>query len=285
MPEIPTLFIVEWNDRSGAWTYSVETIDGELVAEDAIINVQDLVELQRDFNLSRWSEPTEGDGAPRCTALVGWAQAPITRDDVERSYHTGHHGEPMVNIKVRSFDLPKDAAFDELVDEFAADLDPRLARLDRSELRALIERYVEKDEGIFGFVCEGKFEYAEHHAQTTYFPDYGVRVFSAGRSGGWAVVEGLPEVNTWSPELLTKWSEFETFCRELADDVPRDMAWNVLANYQDELAGRVVRVELTMVLCDADLEEVGVDPTEWDWRAMLDLGVDSTISVRDLKGN
>jgi hypothetical protein len=209
--------------------------------------------------------------------------APITRDAVRRSYHQDYEGKPMVNVKVQSFDLPDGDAFDDLVDGEFADLDPKLARLDRAELRAQVDRFLQQDGSIFDVVCEGSYEYAEHHAQTTYFPDYSVRVWSAGRSGGWAVVEGLPDVDTWGPDLLTKWSEFETFCHELVADVPRGMAWHVLANCQDELAGRIMRFEVTLTLSDADLDKADEDPSEWEWRDMLGLDDTSKVYVRRLK--
>lgn len=36
------------------------------------------------------------------------------------------------------------------------------------------------------------------------------KVYSAGRSGGWAVVEGLPTIESWDAIQLGKWRKFET---------------------------------------------------------------------------
>ena len=36
----------------------------------------------------------------------------------------------------------------------------------------------------------------------------GVKVYAAGRSGGWLVVEGLPEVEGWNAIMLGKWALF-----------------------------------------------------------------------------
>lgn len=36
-----------------------------------------------------------------------------------------------------------------------------------------------------------------------------VEAFSEGRSSGWLVIHGLPDVETWDAEMLAKWSAFE----------------------------------------------------------------------------
>jgi len=37
----------------------------------------------------------------------------------------------------------------------------------------------------------------------------GTKVYSAGRSGGWAVVEGLPDLDRWDAVMLGKWRRWE----------------------------------------------------------------------------
>ena len=93
---------------------------------------------------------------------------------------------------------------------------------------------------------------------------------------------GLPDVNEWGPDLLKAWKEFTEFCGEQVADIPRAMAWHVLANCEGDLAGRVMRVELAFTLSDADLDSAGNDPDEWDWRGMLDLDEDTELNVRRL---
>jgi hypothetical protein len=51
-----------------------------------------------------------------------------------------------------------------------------------------------------------------------------VTVGAEGRSGGWAVVEGLPEFDSWDAIMLGKWARFAKVARALADDVPYSMA-------------------------------------------------------------
>jgi hypothetical protein len=282
MPEIDVIHV--WRVRNDPPAYEATTPDTSLIhTPDEHFGVQDLVEIGAEYGVDRWAERTDDDEFGEDVVLVGWAEAPIGRDDVERSYHQGHHrGEPMVDIKVHDTDLPTGAAFADLLSEF--ELDPLLAALPQGELRDLIQQFIAKDDdnAIFNMACESNFEVAENDAKWNFFPEYSVKIWTAGRQGGWLVVEGLPDVDSWDAKLLTAWSQFETSCQGLVADVPRAMAWHVLANRQAELAGRVVRVELTMVLSDADLDGVGNDPDQWDWRGMLDLGPDSSLRVKTL---
>ncbi len=39
--------------------------------------------------------------------------------------------------------------------------------------------------------------------------DYDVKIYSAGRSGGWLIVIGLPDFDTWDAINLSKWHSFE----------------------------------------------------------------------------
>jgi hypothetical protein len=281
MPEIDIIHVERYS--SDPLAYSACTPDGsEVWSGDENFNVESLVELATEYGITRWSEhtPDDGLGLSEYVVLVGWGEAPISRNDVQRSYHQGQNLEPMVNVKVHSFEIPKGEAFAELVSEH--DLDPKLARLDLTDLRTLVEQYLEKHEWPFEAACESNFEYASDRAKEDFFPDHNVKVWSAGRSGGWLLVDGLPDVDSWGVGLLTKWNEFAKFCEPLVEDIPRSMAWNVLANAQDQLAGRIVRVELTLTLSDDDLDEMGNDPTEWHWDEMLNLSVDSEVEARKL---
>lgn len=277
MPEVDIIHIYEWSGPS----YSAETPDGSVLHnQDEDFGVNDLAELGAHYGVTRWAErdDTLPDLDPS-VVLVGWAEAPITRDDVEQHAEMWRDPHPAVNVKVYNCDLPKGDAFAEVVSEF--DLDSRLAGLSLDELRSLIDTYIENNsDTLFNWACERGFEDAEEDAKYNVFPDYPVKVYSEGRSGGWLVVHGLPPIESWDVKLLTAWHQFETFCKDLVADIPRRMMWDVLANCQDDLAGRVVRVEVSMVLADADLE--AGDPLGWDWRNMLDLSVDSTINVRNV---
>ena len=45
----------------------------------------------------------------------------------------------------------------------------------------------------------------------------GVKVYCAGRSGGWAVVEGLPPLDGWDAIQLSKWAKFAKMCSREVD--------------------------------------------------------------------
>lgn len=43
---------------------------------------------------------------------------------------------------------------------------------------------------------------------------YSIEVYSAGRSGGWLIVKGLPEIETWDAAMLGKWGRVCKICRD-----------------------------------------------------------------------
>lgn len=49
-----------------------------------------------------------------------------------------------------------------------------------------------------------------------YFPDEQIEVYSAGRSSGWLIVGGLPDVEDWDAVMLNRWAIFE---RDVKEDV------------------------------------------------------------------
>ena len=72
----------------------------------------------------------------------------------------------------------------------------------------------------FAFECNQEMfwnEYAQDIADNTF--DYSVKVYSAGRSSGWLIVEGLPEFETWDAVMLAKWRSFENKIDQLVEDL------------------------------------------------------------------
>lgn len=55
-------------------------------------------------------------------------------------------------------------------------------------------------------------------------------VYSMGRMGGWAWVDGLPDIETWDAIDLARWARFAKVARSLADDIPRTTVWLIAAN-------------------------------------------------------
>jgi hypothetical protein len=167
----------------------------------------------------------------------------VSTDDVETSYHNGSRGRPMVNVKVHDTSL---AGLDWA--DLKADLveDPKLLAMDPDEIRAVCERALEDASDLFeaAFVaaCETNFEDAVNDLQEL-FGD-GVTAYLEGRQGGWLVVDGLGDVDGWDHATLAKWETFGRYCRNYVADIPRAMAWFLLANCQDQIAGNATTMTI-----------------------------------------
>lgn len=60
---------------------------------------------------------------------------------------------------------------------------------------------------------------------------YHVQVYSEGRSGGWCVVHGLPEIEEWDAIALGRWARFEKGVKLIADEeYPYQFVWNLAVN-------------------------------------------------------
>lgn len=88
------------------------------------------------------------------------------------------------------------------------------------------------DDVVWGFfydACEDGFEQLQEMADELW-PDYSPKVWPEGRSGGWAVVEGLPDVDSWDAVMLAKWRRFAKCARLVADGVPEQMMTTIYIN-------------------------------------------------------
>lgn len=287
MVEIDVMYVSRWHDPSD---YTVELLDGSvLVYEDPSVDVDTLAELTTEHKLSRWAEATDEDRRRLSESsnyadhiiLIGKAEVPIGPDDVEQhSDGYGREAHPAINIKVYDTDLPSGDAWSELVNEFT--LDPRLAALGLDELRERVEKALENDTSgctWFDLACEQGVASLTEDAMELF--GSAIDTWTEGRQGGWFVVKGLPSVEHWTPELLTKWHQLCEYAEGYVADVPREMAWLVLANWQDQLAERVHEVKVRFVLADADMD--AGDPAEWDWHGKLGLSPDSKVTVTRIK--
>jgi hypothetical protein len=152
-----------------------------------------------------------------------------TRDNVQT-----HYGEerPAVNVKVRQtledgyrifreIDPDADAAFS---------VDWIRENVPEAQLDAL-----------FWDVCRDQFEQAVEDAREI-LGVHAEDVESDGRSGGWLVVTGLPDLDDWDAVQLAKWRKFERYARNLADDVMYQVVSSVYLNdwewRKDEAAER-----------------------------------------------
>ena len=139
----------------------------------------------------------------------------FTKDDI--TYHSdgiGRGSQPAVNVKVRTFDMPiRQVAEDTFPDDVEA-----IEAWWAEEGDAILERA----EWLFGLACESGWDDLQERAMEIW--DSGVEVYSEGRSGGWAVVKGLPDPEEWDAIALDRWARFARYAREVADDIPYRMA-------------------------------------------------------------
>lgn len=115
-----------------------------------------------------------------------------------------YHPKPAVNVKVRrGFESLKPEDW-ESIRSNVRDYEAGLASETVERFgREYCERFESEQSTAFYEVwyseaCSQGFEQAEEIAQALFGPD--VKVYSAGRSGGWLIVEGLPNVEDWDTE-------------------------------------------------------------------------------------
>lgn len=136
----------------------------------------------------------------------------MKKADIQRSYHRGSSGLPMVNVKV--YDHYRQSHVDAVRAEDGID-DP-----------AFTLEYVEAADANGHWLdaaCSDGWEMLQADATDYFWPEYRgrVKVYSGGRCGGWAVVSGLPDVEAWDALMVNKWARFAKFARAEADDVFR----------------------------------------------------------------
>jgi len=75
-----------------------------------------------------------------------------------------------------------------------------------------------------------------------------VTIYSEGRSGGWAIVDGMTaaEVEHWDAVALARWAKFVRYCRETTADVPYQYLDLIFYNrFQPEYLAQQGRADLT----------------------------------------
>jgi hypothetical protein len=135
------------------------------------------------------------------------------KDDVQFHSDHGWSSRPAVNVKTEPWKW-EDGIADAMGYE---DFDGRFPDWYReaAEADGFLDRY-------WAFACEAGWEQLQTEAEH-YFGS-GVSVYAEGRSGGWAVVDGLPDVESWDAVALAKWRGFEKSARIIAAGIPADMA-------------------------------------------------------------
>lgn len=89
----------------------------------------------------------------------------------------------------------------------------------------------EQMDELFWRVCDNEWVSLQSDAADIFGP--GVTVEAEGRSGGWAVVHGLPDVEGWDAVAVAKWARFARYARQCADGVLEQMVYSIDCNEYD----------------------------------------------------
>lgn len=188
-------------------------------------------------------------------------QIPRTKADVERSYHQGFSGwdengrvdrKPMLNVKTYPW-WPDAQPFKTEGHEFSGDTEfwewaeAHERDCDHGSETCPFNRAWE-------FACEDGWERAAEEAngdrghplmsgwtcrltpRDRSYHDLGI--WSAGRSGGWLVVEGLPNIEDWDAIMLARWRRFAKDVSDLVDDLPYQWIWQLHENFWQPIADK-----------------------------------------------
>lgn len=150
-----------------------------------------------------------------------------SKEDIE--FHRlgyGYNSVPAVNVKVHFW--LEDAY--KLFRKYEPDANPHFTV-------EWIEQHTPDDDTdywmhLFSFACESGWEQIQGYAEEIW--GKGVKVYSEGRSGGWAYVDGIDtDVDSWDAIDLARWRRFAKFARAEADDVPYQMVSSIYINEFD----------------------------------------------------
>jgi hypothetical protein len=151
-----------------------------------------------------------------------------SKDDVEFHSDGFNRSKPAVNVKVYSgllsVKLPiclggvSEIGSDEIQWQYT---DPEFT-VD------WIEENVEGLDEFFAFACERGWEELQDIAEQIWYS--GVKVWQQGRSGGWAVVDGLNHFDHWDAIDLAKWRSFERKAKAIAAGIPEAMMTDIYIN-------------------------------------------------------
>lgn len=140
-----------------------------------------------------------------------------TKADVERCYHDRSHDYtiPHVNVKVYRG-----------IDDVRFPLDETPTGLTREWIDEHISD--EQADALFWQTCEFEWEMLQADAEEIF--GRGVEVCTGGRSGGWACVTGLNDVDEWDAVMLAKWRRFARYAEAYANGIPEQMVYSIAAN-------------------------------------------------------
>lgn len=156
----------------------------------------------------------------------------VKKTEIQRSYHGhGSSGRPMLKVKWYPY-LP------DIIRQYRGSKDHEYG--DEPEFWEWVERVYDAP-GDFGskypdgpfcvadeFAREDGWELAKEAAEEI-FPG-NVEVYSEGRSGGWLVVSGLPDVEEWNAAAVARWARFAKAVKAILDDRDYQFVWHLFVN-------------------------------------------------------
>lgn len=85
----------------------------------------------------------------------------------------------------------------------------------------------------FNIACEQGWEYLNEIAKEIFGPN--AKVYSEGRSGGWAYVDGITkeDVQYWDAIELNKWAKFSKLAKQVVENIPQMMVDLIYINAYD----------------------------------------------------
>ncbi len=153
----------------------------------------------------------------------------MRKSDIQRSYHCGSSGKPMVNVKHHFYWPDIRAKYATEGHEFSGDA----AFIQWADAQ-WAKNY---EEGAFDVAEEcardAGWEMAREHAMETFHES--VRVYSEGRSGGWLVVDGLPHVDDWDAIRVTTWARFVKGVADIMECLDYDLMWYLYVNVYEPI--------------------------------------------------
>lgn len=148
----------------------------------------------------------------------------MKKDEVEHHSDGYRPSHPALNIKVGNLWRDVERAADEVCKDNG---DEEPARF-KEWLHDVVWDHDEPFNSAWESARESVWEMIETDAADI-FPQ-SVKVYSEGRSGGWLVVHGLPDVEKWDAVLVAKWSKFARFVADYLKGFGYDVCWQLHAN-------------------------------------------------------
>ena len=135
---------------------------------------------------------------------------------------------PAVNVKLDCmFGFPESVDWSD-VDVVADDELDNLRAFIESEFGEERDPYGENLWSVVQAVAIGEVEYLADWALELFGP--GVEIWQQGRSGGWLVVDGLPDIESWDAIMLSRWGTWERGVRSVIDAFPTMVATTIAIN-------------------------------------------------------